>query len=290
MGALQYVATSALSLTLSGNTGVAPFLTLFVVGVIEKSDPTLLYMDGWVEKVIASWPGLVVFGILTVLEFVGKCVPVVDEIIDSAMAFVVPIFSVMGSLASHGLFTAPASASEGPHESDNGDGSRRRLEGGEENNGNGFLIFLQVILSTIGIFLALLVHLCKMLLRLMGEGCCTCCITISEITWVLVSVTICIFIVPIAIGAAILLGIAAGFGFKSWWEKRQKKKAEAEAAVDGAGGGSANTHPKGERKESKSGDEEASAEPSMNPEYMKEASIPTGETPQDEKLEPLLPK
>eukprot|EP00584_Thalassiosira_punctigera_P006473 CAMPEP_0172535998 /NCGR_PEP_ID=MMETSP1067-20121228/7833_1 /TAXON_ID=265564 ORGANISM="Thalassiosira punctigera, Strain Tpunct2005C2" /NCGR_SAMPLE_ID=MMETSP1067 /ASSEMBLY_ACC=CAM_ASM_000444 /LENGTH=52 /DNA_ID=CAMNT_0013320987 /DNA_START=120 /DNA_END=275 /DNA_ORIENTATION=+ len=52
MAPLQYISTSALSLTLSGNTGVAPFLTLFLVGVIEKSDPTLLYMDGWVEKII----------------------------------------------------------------------------------------------------------------------------------------------------------------------------------------------------------------------------------------------
>jgi len=99
MGVIQYVSTSALSLTLSGNTGVAPFLTIFLVGIIENSDPSLLHMDGWIEKVIASWPGLVMFGGLTILEFVGECVPVVDEIVDSAMAFVVPIFSVMGWLA-----------------------------------------------------------------------------------------------------------------------------------------------------------------------------------------------
>lgn len=316
MGALQYISTSALSLTLSGNTGVAPFLTLFLVGVIEKSDPTLLYMDGWVEKIIASWPGIVVFGILTVLEFVGKCVPVVDEIIDSAMAFVVPIFSVMGSLASHGLFTAPASASEGPH-GINDDGTRRRLEKEEDNGKNGVLTFLQVVLSTVGVVLALLVHLCKMLLRLVGEGCCTCCITTAEIMWVGFSVTICIFIVPIAIGAAILLGVAAGFGFKSWWEKRQKKKAGAEATAAGGGtggaiGGTAGRTAGGinakartgqDTKESKSGDEEQgnqksatvsdgldSAEPSKNPEYNPgKATAPVEEISNDnDKLQPLL--
>ena len=100
--ALQYISTSALSLTLSGNTGVGPFLTLFIVGVIEKADPSLLAMEGWVEKIVASWPAIVIFGILTILEFVGKCVPVIDAVIDSAMTFVVPIFSILGSMSAWG--------------------------------------------------------------------------------------------------------------------------------------------------------------------------------------------
>jgi len=288
MGVIQYVSTSALSLTLSGNTGVAPFLTLFLVGIIEKSEPTLLHMDGWIEKVIASWPGLVMFGGLAILEFVGKCVPVVDEIIDSAMTF--------------GLFTAPAPPINEVGEPEV-DIDGRRLEG-EVDNGNGsksnvFLTLLQVMLSTVGVFLALLVHLCKMLLRLVGEGCCTLCITTAEIIWVMCSVTICIFVVPIAIGAAMLLCIAAGFGFKSWWEKRQKKNTGASASDSnvGVGHNGGETPVGGGRKELKSGDEEQGNQQKenvkqsrrLNPEYnVGETTKSAGETPKNEKLRPVI--
>ena len=84
MGALDYLTTTALSMTVSGNTGVAPFTTLFITGFIERMDPDLLAMEGWTEKVLASWWSLAVFGVLTVLEFIGKCVPIIDEIIDEA--------------------------------------------------------------------------------------------------------------------------------------------------------------------------------------------------------------
>lgn len=39
---------------------------------------------------MSSWPGLTMWGLLTVLEFVGKCVPVVDQMVDSVEVFVVP--------------------------------------------------------------------------------------------------------------------------------------------------------------------------------------------------------
>ena len=50
-------------------------------------------------------------------------------------------------------------------------------------------------------------------------------------------VTLCIYIVPIAIGAAALLLVAAGFGFRSWWKKRQEKRTAPEAGGDAAGEG-----------------------------------------------------
>ena len=46
----------------------------------------------------------------------------------------------------------------------------------------------------------------------------------AEYGWIIFSVTICIFIVPIAIGAACCLIVAAGFGFKHWLEKRRHEK------------------------------------------------------------------
>ena len=39
---------------------------------------------------MASWPAIIVWCSAAILEFVGKCVPVIDQIMDAAMAFVVP--------------------------------------------------------------------------------------------------------------------------------------------------------------------------------------------------------
>jgi len=39
---------------------------------------------------MASWPAIVVWCSAATLEFVGKCVPVIDQIMDAAMAFIVP--------------------------------------------------------------------------------------------------------------------------------------------------------------------------------------------------------
>ena len=266
MTALEYVSASALSLTLAGNTGIGPFLTLFAVGVVEKYDPTLLHMEGWVEKILASWPGLVVFGALTVLEFVGKCVPVVDEVIDSALVFVQPILSVIGSSASFGLF-APGTTPD--------DGGGRRLaendDAGDDDGSSGLLTFLKVMLCVFGVGLTLLVHLGKMVVRLMSEGCCTGCITVVEETWVVTSIVLCIFIVPIAIGTALLLFVAAGLGFKSWLKKRKEKKAAATAAEGTRGAGEAE-----EGGPARSEDEERGGEAPLT-------------TAKDTKKEPLLP-
>ena len=59
---------------------------------------------------MASWPSIVIFGLLTILEFVGKCVPVIDSVIESGMTFVIPILSILGSMSAWGLFTASSSS------------------------------------------------------------------------------------------------------------------------------------------------------------------------------------
>lgn len=243
---------------------------------------------------MASWPAIVIFGLLTIAECVGKCVPVVDAVIDSAMTFVVPIFSILGSMASFGLFTVSSDDdSSNPPDSalfDDEQGVRRRLDDG--GGTGGFLIFLQVMLCLFGIGLALIVHLFKLLLRLMGEGCCTCCITVMEYSWILFSVTLCIFIVPIAIGCAILLMVAGCFGFKNWWEKRQKKKRETDEKKAGrtAAGStpSAQEQPAGTEgtEGSTNQDEEQGVNQNMN---NKEATTQQISSGGDGLSEPLLP-
>ena len=65
MGALDYLSSSAVSLTVAGNTGISPFLTLLMLGIIEKADPELLNMDGFMEKILSNWLGIAVLSILT---------------------------------------------------------------------------------------------------------------------------------------------------------------------------------------------------------------------------------
>jgi Domain of unknown function (DUF4126) len=157
MAFLDWLTTTALSFTISGNTGVSPFMSLFLVGIIEKTNPELLQMDGTIEWLLSSWLSIIVWGALMILEVVGKCIPVVDEVIDSAMTFVVPIVSILGSLSTFGLFTAVNNGESIEEE------GRRAL-----SIASGALTFLQICIVAIGIILALCMHGMKMLLRLIG--------------------------------------------------------------------------------------------------------------------------
>lgn len=254
MGALlQYVSASALSVTLGGNSGVAPFMTLLIVGIIERIDPSILNMEDWVQKVVSSWPSIVVLGALTIVELVAKFVPCVDVVYESSMAFVAPILSIFGSVSAFGLFNVDTQEQSrtlyyaGQHNmtdygyryEPNNYYYEDHVVAGEEFNNHrrlaeksGWLVFLQVMLCLVGIIISILVHLFKLLMRLIGQGCCTCCITTAEYTWTVTSVIITILIVPIAIATAIILILAAGVGFKKKvWDERIKKKHEAAAAA-----------------------------------------------------------
>jgi len=158
---------------------------------------------------LSSWWGLTLFGVLTTLEFVGKCVPCVDALIDSVEIFIVPVISIFGSLSTFGLFATAGSTSNDPNEDPSQQQNQRELGGITD----GVLIFVKVLLCVVGITLALLVHLFKLLVRLIGEGWCTCCITIVEYTWLVVSLCLAIFIRPIAIAIAVVLVFSAITGF-----------------------------------------------------------------------------
>ena len=255
MGALlQYISASALSVTLGGNSGVAPFMTLLIVGIIDRIDPSILNMEDWVQKVVSSWPSVVVLGALTIVELVAKCVPCIDAVYEGSMAFVAPILSIFGSVSAFGLFNVATQEQSrtlyyaGQHnmtdcghlyESNDYYYEDHNIVAGEEFNNHrrlaeksGWLVFLQVMLCLVGIIISILVHLFKLLMRLIGQGCCTCCITSAEYTWTVTSVIITILIVPIAIATAIILIVAAGVGFKKKiYDERIKKKHEAAAAA-----------------------------------------------------------
>lgn len=209
-------------------------------------------MEDWVSKAVASWPSIAVLGALTIVEFVAKCVPCVDAVYESSMSFVAPILSVFGSMSAFGLFNAMPEDEEQSRTLRSTEYNYNNLtdayhyyydESMEEFNNHrrltaksGWLVFLQVVLCTIGVIIAILVHLFKLLMRVIGEGCCTCCITSVEYTWTVTSVIITILIVPIAIATAVILIVAAGVGFKKKVydkkiERRKEEKANAAVVV-----------------------------------------------------------
>ena len=195
---MDFLTSGAVSLVVGGNTGINPCFTLFLVGCIGKIDPTLLNMEGTtMETLLSSWLSLIVLGVFSVLEFVSMCVPVVDQIVDSIMMFVVPIMSVLGSLSTFGLFNQVA------------DQANRQL-----GVASGALLFFQFIIVITGIGLALLLHLFKMIVRLFGEGCLTGVLTCLEVTWTFFAITVVIFIRPIAIVVAAFLVFCAGYTIK----------------------------------------------------------------------------
>lgn len=197
----------AVSFTVAGNTGVTPFLTLLLVGCLERSHPDLLHMDDATAGLLASWPSLVLLACLSALEFVAKCVPVVDEIMDAAMTFVVPVVSTIGSLSTMSLLSTTAD--------DDNDGNRRLSALG------GIWVFFKLVLIFIGIALALGMHLTKMLLRLIGEGWLTGILTALETTYVVTTVTLAIFIKPLAILVAAGIILAAGHSLKKkFWDDK----------------------------------------------------------------------
>ncbi|OEU11106.1 hypothetical protein FRACYDRAFT_263619 [Fragilariopsis cylindrus CCMP1102] len=222
------------------NTGISPFLTLFVLGLVEMGNPSLLNMGETMEVMLASWWSIGILGILTVGETVGKCIPAIDEIIDSAEVFVVPVISVLASLATLGLLPVPGGSSNadaaGQGQSldvlgmlgDSGGDFRLLQEDDtvvaaiveDESNdfGEGFITFTKVVLVIVGIGLSLLIHFFKMILRvsslMCSGGCCQPCITIMEFSLVIFGIVLSILAPAFAIVACIVLLIAAGWVIK----------------------------------------------------------------------------
>lgn len=180
-------------------------------------------MGETLESIVASWPGLLFLGIMTVLEFVSKCVPVLDEIVDSFMVWIVPFMSILGTLSTMGLVTMNSSGDGSGADDDQG----RRL-----NAASGALLFLQILLICFGIVLALSMHLTKMFVRLLGVGWLTGILTVVEAGWCITTVTMAIFIQQIAIALAVVMVVGAGYVVKrKWWDKRHS--GDEEGGEDG---------------------------------------------------------
>jgi hypothetical protein len=210
-----------ISTVLSASSGVTSFYTLFLMGCIERYDPTLLSMGETMDLVLASTPALIVLGFLAFCELLAMCVPVIDELVDGCMTLVVPIISIISTLGTWGLYITDPLA---------GDGSERLLEdaalGDDIKDSIGFA---QIFAVVTGVGVALAVHLIKMLVRLFGEGWLTNILAVLEIIIVTFAVIVVIFIQYVAIlFAACLLTSMVWYFTKGWRKAREKKEAKEE--------------------------------------------------------------
>lgn len=207
---------AALSFALSGNTGVSPFLTLFLVGALERANPALLDMGGTMENLLASGPSLCFLGAMSVVEFVAKCIPALDQVVDTAMLFIVPIMSILAGLSAFG--TEEDNDANMNMEQD----ANRSLNVAESTSS-----FFQVIVIVIGVGLAVSVHMLKMLIRLVGIGWLTNCLTVIETTFCIVAVTLSIYIRQVAIFLACLILVVSIFNLgRVLLDKRQQEKSK----------------------------------------------------------------
>lgn len=216
------LAATATSYVVAGNSGVSSFLTLLLVGSIERYDENLLKMDPTVEAVLSSTPSLVVLSLLTIAEVVAMCVPVVDEITDAAMTAVVPIVSLLGTLGTLGLYDGDATVDVV------GDDEDRRLEGvaGSDLAINVWRAFVVVT----GIGLASTMHLFKMLVRLIGVGWLTGCLTVVETLWCVTTVLAAVFVRTTAVVFATVILGAVGWHWRRRLTRSQREREEEEAS------------------------------------------------------------
>lgn len=211
---MNFISSTALSFTFSGNTGIAPFLTLFLIGAIEKADPELLNMGGTLESLLSTWTSLVILALLAVLELIGHCVPVVDEVMDSAVTFIVPIISILGTMSTFGLLEMAEVDEEYYY--------HQRLLFLNTFTSGAMLLF-KIVIIFVGIGLALSMHLFKMLVRLAGEGCLTQILTVAEITYVILTIMIATYIRPFALVTGSIILLTSGYSFKRrYWDGRKK--------------------------------------------------------------------
>jgi len=177
-----YLSSSALSLTAAANTGISPVLPLYLLGLVGFLNSDLLNMGDLLDTILASWCSLIVLGLLALGEIACKCIPALDKVIDSVEVFVVPILSMVATLATMGLLSSPSGESGSETEVESESDGFRYLQENNNNNNNGvddgtaFLTVLKVLLVVGGMVLIMLMHFFNIVLRvfslLCGGGCC----------------------------------------------------------------------------------------------------------------------
>lgn len=144
----ELLTSVAFSLTVAGSTGIAPFLTLLVLAMIEYFWPDLLDMFEILENILGSRWCFIVLGITTFGELLSKCIPALDEATDSFEICLAPLLSVVATFCTLEMFPKPSEDDDG-----------------EEGFSKTVLITTKVLVVIAGMLLSLLLHCLKMIIR-----------------------------------------------------------------------------------------------------------------------------
>lgn len=174
--AYQTVTQYALSLVLSQQSGVRAFLPTFLVSLLSLVRPDIVELSGtmsWLKHPASAS----ISGILAAAEMAASMIPGIENIVQSVMTFVHPIMGVVNAVAPN-LGDATA-YTQGP----------MAVFGGSQ---------------------ALILHLIKLLLRVLGLGFLGPCIACIEHTIVFAAVPLAIFFGSLAIALAACFLLALG--------------------------------------------------------------------------------
>jgi hypothetical protein len=224
------ISSASITTTIAGNIGVSPFLTMLLIGIIDQSlknnkDDVQNLVPEDLQSFISSYGAISFWSIMSILEMVGKCIPVVDEMVDSAEVFIVPVMSILGTLSTFGLY-------DQGNNFDNNNNRRTRMlnnEGGNiDNLGSSVttaaIRVVQSLVVILGVGLAISIHFLKMLIRMIGVGWATQALTIVEIVFCVATVCISVFVQKFAIFMAVVFIVMMVFSMRKQWKKYKDER------------------------------------------------------------------
>lgn len=216
MGIFSSLKILALSFTVSGNSGISPFLTLLTLLAVNRVNPYFLNMKDYLQPVAEHWLTLLTMTGLTFIELIAKCIPCIDELVDSIVLFIIPFVSVASTLCTFGMYSESNESTENISNYER-EYYYNNIDDNVQNfyNENRYqnlryrqltvdfnvsaLVIIQIISIILGIGLSICLHLFKMVVRLMGEGCLTCSITILEYIFVIFTLITTIWMHEVAL-------------------------------------------------------------------------------------------
>lgn len=188
------IARFALSLVLSGTSGIRATMPLFLVSLMHIT-------SGFPLSQQAQWVGhpatCMFMGVLVVVEVIADLIPAVDHMLDGLMTFLRPLFGVLAAIAPQ----TPGGA------------------------------FSAVPLAAVGAGLAFCLHILKASMRLVSSvttaGCCNPFLSLLETLLAAAAVLACVFVAVLAVIAAVAVLLLAALSLKVQCRPRSENK-EAE--------------------------------------------------------------
>jgi len=212
------IITMCVSLSLAGSCGMAPFLSILVIGILQKTFPSLLDMHDSIRLLLSSTVSLLFLGIMAILQVLASCKAAtrMSHIFNSTNVVIVPIMSICATLSTLGMFEYNKSNFEE-------DDSRERRLTYTLTLSTQFIF--QTILITLGIFLSISIHMFRMLIRnVVLESSSKFVLTFIETCICIISVVLVVIYNKAAIGVCLTFQLAAIFNVKKRFQQKHERR------------------------------------------------------------------